>query len=112
MSDGSSGCGTRARLRVVQTDVDLFPFSTAVNERLTASGVEHIGVPTMAGGRLRAEARDADALMVMAFSADRQFIEGLRRCRVIARCGVGIDNVDVAAATERGIVVTHVPDFC
>lgn len=32
--------------------------------------------------------------------------------RVVARAGVGVDNVDVAAATDREIVVTNVPDYC
>lgn len=33
-------------------------------------------------------------------------------CRVIARYGIGVDNVDVAAATRAGILVTNVPDYC
>ena len=32
--------------------------------------------------------------------------------RVVARMGVGLDNIDVAAATERGVLVTNVPDYC
>ncbi|MFF3332759.1 C-terminal binding protein [Streptomyces sp. NPDC002888] len=34
------------------------------------------------------------------------------RLRVVARMGVGLDNIDVAAATERGALVTNVPDYC
>jgi D-3-phosphoglycerate dehydrogenase len=41
-----------------------------------------------------------------------EVIESLDRCRVIARYGVGIDTIDLAAATTRGIVVTNVPDYC
>ncbi|HEY8735790.1 MAG TPA: C-terminal binding protein [Candidatus Dormibacteraeota bacterium] len=33
-------------------------------------------------------------------------------CRVIARYGIGYDNVDVAAATRAGLLVTNVPDYC
>ena len=39
-------------------------------------------------------------------------IAELKRCRVIARYGIGVDNVDLAAATRAGIVVTNVPDYC
>ncbi len=33
-------------------------------------------------------------------------------CRIISRYGIGYDNIDVAAATERGLLVTYVPDYC
>jgi D-3-phosphoglycerate dehydrogenase len=36
----------------------------------------------------------------------------MTRCRIIARFGIGVDNVDIAAATNAGIVVTRVPDYC
>ena len=39
-------------------------------------------------------------------------IDAADRCRHIARTGIGLDNIDVARATERGIVVTNVPDYC
>jgi D-3-phosphoglycerate dehydrogenase len=34
------------------------------------------------------------------------------RLRIVARMGVGLDNIDVAAATENGVLVTNVPDYC
>jgi D-3-phosphoglycerate dehydrogenase len=39
-------------------------------------------------------------------------IRQLNRCRVIARFGIGVDNVDIEAATQANIVVTKVPDYC
>ncbi|MEK6712521.1 MAG: C-terminal binding protein [Nitrospinota bacterium] len=39
-------------------------------------------------------------------------INGFQRCRIIARGGVGVDNIDVEAAKRRGIAVTNVPDYC
>jgi D-3-phosphoglycerate dehydrogenase / 2-oxoglutarate reductase len=39
-------------------------------------------------------------------------IDAADRCRHIARTGIGLDNIDVKRATERGIVVTNVPDYC
>lgn len=39
-------------------------------------------------------------------------IDAMRECRVIARYGVGVDNIAVERATRRGILVTNVPDYC
>lgn len=55
---------------------------------------------------------DADALMVQFAQITRQVIEHLDRCRVISRYGIGVDMVDLKAASERGILVCNVPDFC
>jgi D-3-phosphoglycerate dehydrogenase len=57
-------------------------------------------------------AREADALMVTYAKITGDIIRGLERCRVIGRFGIGVDNIDIEAATERGIVVTYVPDYC
>lgn len=43
---------------------------------------------------------------------DEEALSTLVRCRAIVRYGVGTDNVDVAAAVRRGIVVANVPDYC
>lgn len=54
----------------------------------------------------------ADAIMVYHFvSLTRLTIDRLERCRLIVRCGVGFDNVDIVAARERGIPVANVPDY-
>ena len=39
-------------------------------------------------------------------------IAAAKKCQVIARYGIGLDNIDVEAATERGIIVTNVPVYC
>ena len=50
-------------------------------------------------------ARDADGVISQMSPLRREVIEGLERCRVIVRYGVGVDNIDVAAATDRKSVV-------
>ena len=55
---------------------------------------------------------NADALLVNLFTVTAQIVGGLSRCRIISRYGVGYDNVDVDAATRRGIWVASVPDYC
>jgi D-3-phosphoglycerate dehydrogenase len=54
----------------------------------------------------------ADGILVNLFHLSARIIEGLARCKVISRYGVGYDNVDVEAATRRGIWVARVPDYC
>ncbi len=44
------------------------------------------------------------------FAIDRKVIEGLPKLEIIANFGVGYDGIDLAAAAERGIVVTNTPD--
>ena len=55
---------------------------------------------------------DADALMVQHAKISRKVIQRLEKCRIVARYGVGFDNVDLEAATEHGIMVANVPDYC
>ena len=58
-----------------------------------------------------AGARDADALITSwGINIDQQVIAGLDKCVVIGVGSVGVDMVDVDAATDAGIVVTNVPD--
>jgi D-3-phosphoglycerate dehydrogenase len=59
---------------------------------------------------LAADLKDADALVVRsATKVTREIIEASPKLRVIARAGTGVDNVDVPAATSRGIVVMNAP---
>lgn len=39
-------------------------------------------------------------------------ITAAKKCQIIGRCGIGLDNIDVETATEQGIVVTNVPAYC
>jgi D-3-phosphoglycerate dehydrogenase len=56
--------------------------------------------------------KEADGILLGArFQLDKHRIDQLQRCKVIARYGVGVDNVDVKAALQRGITVTMVPDY-
>lgn len=57
------------------------------------------------------EIETADALLVRSqTNVTREVIEKGRNLKVIARAGVGVDNIDVTAATEKGIVVVNAPD--
>lgn len=55
--------------------------------------------------------RDADIVLVRESPVGRRAIEAMTRCQAIIRYGIGVDNIDQAAATERGIKVINVPDY-
>jgi len=57
-------------------------------------------------------AQEADAVLNCYAKLTARVIEKLSRCKIIARYGIGVDNVDLAAATGARIVVTNVPDYC
>ncbi len=58
-----------------------------------------------------AVAHDADAILNTYLPWDAESLSRLERCRIIARYGIGFDNVDIDAARDAGIVVTNVPDY-
>ncbi len=57
-------------------------------------------------------ARDADAILVTYAKLTGDLIRQLTRCKAIGRFGLGVDNIDLAAAKEKGIAVNYVPDYC
>jgi D-3-phosphoglycerate dehydrogenase len=61
---------------------------------------------------LVAAAKNADVVIVNMAPMDVTLIGELERCKMIIRHGIGYDNVDVEAATQRGILVVNVPDYC
>jgi D-3-phosphoglycerate dehydrogenase len=57
------------------------------------------------------EAREADAIIIQYAPIDESVLAALERCRVVVRYGVGVDTVDVEAASRHGIWVANVPDY-
>jgi D-3-phosphoglycerate dehydrogenase len=57
-------------------------------------------------------AADADAVLVTYAKINADMIRQMKKVRIISRFGIGVDNVDLDAATQKGIVVTKVPDYC
>lgn len=57
-------------------------------------------------------ARDADAIIVCYAKITSEIISQLKNCKVIARTGLGVDNIDIPAAAAKNIIVTYVPDYC
>jgi D-3-phosphoglycerate dehydrogenase / 2-oxoglutarate reductase len=55
--------------------------------------------------------READGLLIQYGDVTRRVLEGLPRVRVLVRYGVGVDGIDLAAATDHGVPVVNVPDY-
>lgn len=59
-----------------------------------------------------AVAKDADGILVTYAKLPGELLRQLEKCKAIGRFGLGVDNIDIVAATELGITVTYVPDYC
>ncbi len=99
------------RFKVVVTD-SVFPHLETERRILGAVGAELVALQAHRDEELLEAVRDADALLVCFAPVTARVVQAAQRCRIIARYGIGVDNVDVRTATDRGIVVTNVPDYC
>ncbi|HXC13458.1 MAG TPA: NAD(P)-dependent oxidoreductase, partial [Stellaceae bacterium] len=79
-------------------------------EALTPIDAEIYEVPAGSEDEFVAAAKDADALYAKGRPITRKMIDGLQHCKIISLGSVGVDSVDVAAATAKGIPVTNCPD--
>lgn len=99
-----------ATWRVVLTD-QVFP--DVETERALLAGIDaELVIPGADREAVLSAAAEADALLNTYFPLGAEDIARLARCRVVARYGIGVDNIDLDAARTAGIVVTNVPDYC
>ncbi len=57
-------------------------------------------------------AQDAEVIVMGSTHLSRAFFAAVPRMKGVVRLGIGVDNLDIDAATEFGIVIANVPDFC
>lgn len=71
-----------------------------------------VALEAMSQADLFGQLDDATAVMLYHFvELDADIISRLKNCKLLVRCGVGVDNVDLAAARAKGIPVANVPDY-
>jgi len=97
------------KYKVVRLNCKLIPMSPEEIEILSKVGANIIQID---GDKIQPEDFDIDALMVISAKVPSDIVNKLSRCRIIARLGIGVDKIDIKAATDNGIIVTNVPDFC
>ena len=110
MKDTLADINSTGPLRAVVTDYD-FPTLEPERRVLEAAGIDLVATQSTTETELIENCREADALLVEYARISKPVIEALQRCRVLGRYGVGYDNVDVEAATARGIWACNVPDY-
>jgi D-3-phosphoglycerate dehydrogenase len=115
-------CGTRnwspdLDYRYLERKIMSEPVKIVIAEKISASAVSQLKEPgwvvltaEQLDGKLPAELESADALIVRsAVQADAALLSNAKRLRVIGRAGVGVDNIDLDAATRQGIAVMNTP---
>src|SRR5712691_5112205 len=90
----------------------VFPNLDPAKEVLSAIGAELQLAADSSPESVMKLAAGADALLVTYATITADMIRQMKKCRIISRFGIGVDNVDLDAATAAGIVVTKVPDYC
>ena len=79
---------------------------------LLANGVELVTSPGKSEADLISLVADTDAVITQFAKLNSRVIDAMGKARVIVRYGIGVDNVDLAAARDRNIPVCNVPDYC
>lgn len=89
---------------------------TVLVEEMEALGAPDIDLrlrgPCETPGEVLEAIRDAEVAMCMGEPYTREVFAGAPKLRAVIRYGVGVDTIDLDAATEYGVVVAHMPDFC
>ena len=90
----------------------VWPNIDVESQVLRAGGVEPVVAPDTSESTLSNLAADADIIMFCFAQVTKNVLESAEKCRVASRYGIGVDNIDIPTATNLGIVVTNVPDYC
>ena len=97
---------------VVAVTDSVFPNLDAAREIVSTVGAELLLAKAATPEAILEVATTADAVLTTYAKVTAEMIQKMKRCRIISRFGIGVDNVDIATATSAGIVVTKVPDYC
>jgi D-3-phosphoglycerate dehydrogenase len=100
-----------ARAKVVLTDYVWD--SLAVEKQILGDLADLVPMKTKSPDEFLGAAADCDALLnTYAGPITAEVMAGMPKCRIIARYGIGVDTIDLDAATRAGIIVTNNPSYC
>jgi D-3-phosphoglycerate dehydrogenase / 2-oxoglutarate reductase len=95
--------------KVVRLNTGYLPIIVKEKEVIKRVGGKIIEIK---GNEFPSNSLNADAIMVISASIKSEIIDKLNNCKIIARIGIGTDNIDIGCATKNKIIVTNVPGFC
>lgn len=91
----------------------VYAMNTEIQRAVCQSyGFEYVTLDCRSEEEVIEKCRDADAILDVYFPLTPRIIQSLERCKVLVRFGIGYDCIDVEAATQKGIFVCNVPDYC
>ena len=102
---------SQVKFKVAAINAHLLPL-TVEREILAEVGAEVIPSRSLTEEEVIEAAQDADAILHAVSPLTRRVLGQLKKCLVISNYGIGVDTVDVPAATQEGIISANVPDFC
>ncbi|MGE4484541.1 MAG: C-terminal binding protein [Oscillospiraceae bacterium] len=98
-------------MKVVSTDF-IFKDSNIEMETFAKEGIEWVKSNSLDLEELKKICKDADGIITTYGDINKELIDSLGNCKVIVRTGMGVNNIDIDAATQRGIIVANVRDYC
>ena len=97
---------------IVRLNAAMYPIGAAEESCYRRYDLEPLQVEATTPEEIIPHVATCDAVLVIAAALPLPVVDALERCRMISRLGNGTDKIDVAAAAERGIVVSNAPFFC
>ncbi len=95
---------------IVRLNSKTMPMSDLERGLLAELNPKLVAIEGATDGETLAACRDADAILIISAYLRGPVIEQLARCKVISRIGTGVDKIDIAAATSKGIIVNNLPN--
>ena len=99
------------KYKVLYTDT-CFPDTSIESAELAAIDAELIVAPATDQDSLIAAGKDCDGVIFDFAPMTDRVLSNLPKCKVASRVGIGLNNIDIPAASRNGIMVANVPDYC
>tara|TARA_B100000029_G_scaffold502566_1_gene578040 strand:+ start:1036 stop:2019 length:984 start_codon:yes stop_codon:yes gene_type:complete len=98
-------------MKILITDY-VWPNINIEKKIIEDNGHELIVSPNSDTETLKNLIKDVDAILFCFADINEEVLGAAEKCKVACRYGIGVDNIDIKKATELGIIITNIPDYC